>query len=470
MCAAFLFPMILDEYAADILWALATLPAKSEQYRKAQEYYDGIHPLNFATRRYREAFGRLFAALSLNVCATVIDTKVARLKLEGFSFVSQNEDDAQPTEEAQAGLQQQARKIGRRTREVWRHNRMDKRLKRVLSEALLKGDSYVIAWPDAQGRAVFHPNAAGLVVVKEDTENPGFIVFAAKAWRDGKRIRLTLYYPDKLVKLVTAAECVSMPRTVAAFKQYQEEREPWPLPNPWGKVPVFHLGDGDSHLKNLFKIQDALNKAVCDKMIAMEFQAFRQRWATGLELPTDPITGIAYNPFKPGAENLWVIPDGEHAKFGDFAEANLEQFIKVKESFIADFALVSGIPIYAFKLSGDIPSGESLKVLDKRLADQVEDIQTSEGDTLCDLMRFALQIEGEENVDLEAQWKDTSPRNELEFAQTQTAKKAWGVSNRQLQIEAGYKEDEIARMDGERQDETQAAGALMGGLFNSGQV
>jgi len=68
-------------------------------------------------------------------------------------------------------------------------------------------------------------------------------------------------------------------------------------PNPYGRVPVFHFPNrrvydyGISDLADVIPIQDALNKALMDMLVAMEFGAFKQRWVTGIEYETDPVTG-----------------------------------------------------------------------------------------------------------------------------------------------------------------------------------
>jgi hypothetical protein len=60
------------------------------------------------------------------------------------------------------------------------------------------------------------------------------------------------------------------------------------VPNPYGVVPVFHFANnadlgmtGRSELEAAMPVQDGLNKSVLDMLVAMEFSAYRQRWAAG---------------------------------------------------------------------------------------------------------------------------------------------------------------------------------------------
>lgn len=459
---------ILKPYEDDIRWALNALGQKRAIYERLQRYYDGDHDLHFATPKYRQAFGRLFSALSLNICPLVINSKRDRLHVEGFGV--QGEETSAQSEDAII-----------RAREIWRRNRLDKRIKSLFNESLLKDYSYILIWPDSEGRAVWYPHGAASVVCEDDNENIGYFKRAAKAWIERvvesgiekTYVRLTIYKRDEIIKLRTRVEAKSLPTSStlsdlsASFVPWPGENEAWPLANVYGAVPIFRLGDGESHLKNILKPQDALNKTICDKMVSMEFGAFRQRWATGLDLPTDPVTGKKYNPFEAGADRLWHTV-GENVKFGDFSESDITQFIAVKESFVSDVAMISGIPFYNFKLSGEAPSGEALKVLDKRLADQVANIQVADGMVLADAMRFSLRVEGMPDVDLDTLWRDTRPRNDIEFTTAQINKKAIGISERQLQREAGYTEAEIARMATEREEEQSLAGVAAGRAFFGG--
>src|SRR3954451_20577446 len=52
-------------------------------------YYEGDHRLAFATAKFREAFGSLFAAIADNWMQIVIDSKAERLKVQGFRFGKQ---------------------------------------------------------------------------------------------------------------------------------------------------------------------------------------------------------------------------------------------------------------------------------------------------------------------------------------------------------------------------------------------
>src|SRR6185312_4357732 len=55
-------------------------------------YYQGQHRIAFATSKWRETFGSLFAELSDNWCQLVVDASVERLKVIGFRFGSVDDE------------------------------------------------------------------------------------------------------------------------------------------------------------------------------------------------------------------------------------------------------------------------------------------------------------------------------------------------------------------------------------------
>ena len=170
----------------------------------------------------------------------------------------------------------------------------------------------------------------------------------------------------------------------------------------------------------------------------MEFSAFRQRWVAGIEVELDA-DGKAMPPFKSGVDRLWVAQDA-NSKFGDFKEAELDQFLKVKDSFRIDIASVTGTPLhYLMPHMRGQPSGETLRRSETRFLAKVRDRQAAFGQVWADLMEFALMIEGgRRDIRLRTQWEDPSPTSERERLENILLKKQLGLSDDQALAEAGY--------------------------------
>jgi hypothetical protein len=86
-----------DEALA-LVGALAKkLDDRAPRIEKYERYYEGKHNLRFATRKYREAFGALFREFADNWCGVVVDSTVERMRVEGFRFgIDDEEEPASP--------------------------------------------------------------------------------------------------------------------------------------------------------------------------------------------------------------------------------------------------------------------------------------------------------------------------------------------------------------------------------------
>ncbi|MBP6001849.1 MAG: phage portal protein [Pyrinomonadaceae bacterium] len=404
---------------------------RSALYARAERYYAGDHDLAFATDKFKNAFGALFREFAMNLCPAICDAVRDKLRVTGFSAASANDASIQTT---LAG--------------IWNANRMRLRAGEVHKEALKCGDAYMIVWPDAAGRAVMYPNRAASCSVTYDEERPGKIVRAAKYWQTAEgEVRINLFYPDRIERYAAAGSNAASP-DAGKFTATSK-----PTPNPFGVVPVFHFannGDigtlGRSELEAAMPIQDGLNKSILDMLVAMEFSAYRQRWASGIEVDYDA-DGNAVSPFTSGVEHVWISPNGD-TRFGDFETANLDQFLKVKDGFRVDMASVTGTPLHYFTPSGErLSTGVGMRRGETRFLAKIRDRQESFGQIWSDVMAFALQIEGRESdTQLITQWEDPAPMSEREVLENILLKKQIGLPVERALLEAGYGEADVKQM------------------------
>lgn len=420
----------------DIEKAIKQLKANQSQYSKPTRYYDGDHELQFATEKFKNAFGSLFREFSLNCCPAVVEALRDKLIVTEFSIETGN-----------------ARKAATDAWQIWQENRMGVRAGEIHKEAIKNGDAYAIVWVDPERKVTIYPNKAASCTVLYDEETPGKILWGAKYWTTvDKKIRLNMFYADRIEKYVTKkkAENGQIPEH-KDFVPFTDEG-PDMIANPYGVVPIFHFANnadigmfGRSELRDVIPVQDALNKSVLDMLVAMEFASYRQRWASGIEIEYDD-NGAAIPPFKAGIERLWITENGE-AKFGDFEATDLEQFLKVKDSFRIDFATVSGTPLYYFMQTGaNFPqSGESYRRSETRFINKVRDRQGAFGAVWEEVIEFALRIENKQ-ARVFAKWEEPENLSEKETLDNLMVKKSLGVNDEQLWMEAGYGEADIKKM------------------------
>ena len=418
----------------DIEESLDSFRTSGTRYSRFERYYRGEHDLSFATEKFKSTFGSLFREFALNLCPAVCDAVRDKLKITSFSV-----EDAGGRTDVDAVV-----------RRIWQANRMSLRAAGIHKEALKNGDAYAIVWPDADGRPSIYPNRAANCTAFYDDESPGRTVRAAKYWRTGDRLtRLNLFYPDRIEKYVTAGRDDGWLPDAKEFVPFADVPV---VPNPFGTVPVFHFANnadigmpGTSELEAALPIQDGLNKSVLDMLVAMEFSAFRQRWAAGIDFNYDD-DGKVIPPFHAGVDHIWMTDNAE-AKFGDFDSADLEQFLKVKDSFRTDIASVTGTPLYYLmpQLRG-FPSGESLRKAETRFLAKIRDRQEAFGQVWADVMSFAVRISGGGDVRLVTEWEDAGSRSEREVLENIILKKQVGISSEQALIEAGYGTADARRM------------------------
>src|SRR5438874_6903032 len=154
--------------------------------RRLQNYYEGRHPLAFATGKFREAFGSLFHALSTNWCPLVVEAVESRLSVEGFRFGDTEESD------------QDAWRL-------WQRNGLDAGSSLAHTESLVYGRSFVSVWAAPDGQPRIAVESARQCVVARDPADPRRRLAALKRWVDtDSHAYATLYEPDAITRYRSA--------------------------------------------------------------------------------------------------------------------------------------------------------------------------------------------------------------------------------------------------------------------------
>lgn len=438
---------------------MSSLPAQA----LFRDYYQGDHRLVFATSKFRETFGSMFAAFADNLCPAVVDAVADRLQVQAFS-VGEGATD-QDRDQVWA---------------AWQRNLMDLRAGEVHTEALRQGRSGVLVWQDERGKAVLHPQRADQVVFDYDQEVPGRATMAVKAWRidtkadgSGARVRVNVYTVDQVRKYVTKSTwSAGTALRAAALVPFRVDGEAWPLAHAMGVVPLVPFvngqGRGTSELRDVIPLQDALNKAVADMMVAMEYVALPQRWATGIEVPVDPETGKPVPEWRPSVERL-LHTAATDARFGQFDQADLSQFLRVQDGFRAEVGRVSATPFHYLMLTtGDFPSGEAMKTAEQRFVSKVRDRMRGYGAAWGQVASLVLKVESSRQVSLVPDWVDPSPGSLKDHLEALKVKRELGIPRPVLWRELDYTEDEIADMEAQAESERVTLADSMAQALNAG--
>jgi len=443
----------------DLLWAKKHFERYCPRYEKYERYYQGDQPLAFVSKKIRSIFGELFGDFCDNQCKQVVDIFSARVQLFGFS--SENED------------------LTAYLEDIYKINKLDLNADRIHTEAIKEGDSYAIVWPNEQGVATIYPQKTRNIAVRyEDNGDREEIVEACKSWLqevNGQSVRrVTRYMPDRIERYVTPEK--KFPDSTAVLRQYTDDGQPPVIVNPYGVIPIFHFSnaaDPDdfamSELKPVIPIQNALNKCCVDLLVAMEFNALPQRWATGLEVPIDG-QNQSIEVYKAATDRLWMNSSPD-AKFGEFPATDLQQFLAIQDNYRQEICRVTSTPAHLLFLSGQFPSGEALKTASEPLTTKVNAACEVWGETWENLMRFACLISGRPiTEEITCVWKDTSPQSQKDQADVAIKKQSIGVSDEQLQREFGYSTEQIEQMQEENATRAASVSELAVQAFNAGGV
>jgi hypothetical protein len=166
---------------------------------------------------------------------------------------------------------------------------------------------------------------------------------------------------------------------------------------------------------------------------------------------------------------VWDL--GEGASVGQFPQADFRTFIDAAASFRAEIARVSRTPLHLLGLAGDAyPSGEALKTAERPLADKVRDRQTSFGDVWADAITLAVEMSGLRSERITPEWAPAETVSESERLANAVLKEQVGYSKRQVLLELGHTEEQVAQMLEEYDAQQAALGDALMQQFNSGNA
>lgn len=449
-------PELPDEVVTWVQRLVPRLETQRDDAERLWRWYDGKHPLPEAPRRILAKFERLATMARLNMCELVVNAPAERLKVNGIDV---------------GGVEE----LSTQAWEWWKRNRLSRDSRALYDEALVAGRAFVMVWPDgpqAPRMTVEHSREMTAAYAPGSDRLTAALKVFADEW-DTDRHFVTLYLPGAVWKFTAAG-------SRDGWSRREDSEDPaWPLPNPLGEVPVVPFAnrwrvsdrDGSSELSaTVLAIQSRMNKTVFDRLTAAEMTAIRQRWATGLEMPTDPDTGQPVHvdtlkAFDWAVDRFWHTP-GKDAKFGEFGQTDLAPFINSVEADVQHLAAITRTPPhYLLGQSGAFPSGESLNATETGLVAKVEKIQDPFGESWEEVYRLAFKAA---RLDVQTQaltvinWRDPQKRTEGEHIDALLKKQAIGVPREQLFREMGYNDAQIARFQSER-----ATDALLASAFGA---
>jgi Phage portal protein, SPP1 Gp6-like len=413
------------------------LDGRLAEMARLQRYYEGHQPMALATSKYREEFFKIFGRWSDNFMSLVVQALEERLTVEGFSFGSKARN--------------------KRASDLWQANELDAGSQKAHREAIIKSECSIIVWPGVNDPLIRVQKPEEVVVAYAD--DPLVRAVAMKRWKslDGRTLA-TLYWPDRLEKYVWLDRDPQGRFNKASWVPREIVGEAWPLPHEFGAVPVVPLVNdpdldnrGHSEIGDVLPLQDALNKLYMDLLVGSEYGAFRQRWATGIEIPEDPETHKPLEKWKPAIDRLWHTPVPD-AKFGDFEQTQLGGIISAIETTIQHIASKTRTPPhYLLGQMGSFPSGESIKSVESGLVAKARRRQRDFGEAWEEVMRLAFRAAGDRiggaYISAGTSWRNPETQNEAVITDAVVKQYQAGLVTREIaQQRLGYSPQQITEM------------------------
>lgn len=396
-------------------------------------YYDSINPSPEVLSRYREAYRRLLEMSKTPWARLVIDIVAERLSVNGFRVGDTDMVDSDLWE-------------------LFRKNRMEALQRQVHREALALGTSYVSVWPGEDdvriafetAMTVTHENQAG---------DPHSTAAAIKMWHDPleAKARVNLYLPDGTFKYASKADVSedqwsNPPAERFRHMQWEVVGE---VENPFGIVPMIPFvvrpsweGYGTSDLEDLRSIISRIESLIANTLLAVELGAFRQRWATGLEIPTDE-EGNAVEPFRVALDRLWISGDPE-TRFGSFDSTDIRPYLQAVSDGIAQLSSVSRIPTLYFNQSelSNPPSAASLEASETGLIKKVIERQ----DRFAESWEQVAALAGDTEEPITVSWDDPRTRSEAQIMDAAVKLQSIGFPFQGILEFLGYTPEEVDRI------------------------
>ena len=166
--------------------------------RLYRDYYDGRHPIQFASQGFKDRYNWVLSSARENLCESI----VVEAFVGPMVVTSWNGSGAT------------------RAAELDRSLGLSRLMNQVHDESWITGDGYLLVWTGHDGvdRPFYHP-ASDMVVLCYGGTNE--MELAAKLWVDQKKPRANLYYADRCERWYAPASTID--------KQVTRLESDWPV-------------------------------------------------------------------------------------------------------------------------------------------------------------------------------------------------------------------------------------------------
>ena len=379
------------------------LTARSTDMAAYRDLVDDVHPLPDSAETSRK-FQRMAGLATTNLMGLAVEATAERMSVEGIRIGGEPDADKEVWDN------------------IWQASDFDAGSQEAITAALVYGRSFISVAP-----------AGGSTPARLHYEDPRQVVLAYTP--DGQRTAAlkvftdewtgdtfgTLYLPDVIVKMVQHGT----PGAGSGLRWLARDMSKGQavVKNPFGEIPFFELqnrplGSIRSEIAPLVIPQRLLNQTMFNIEAIAEYGAFRQKWATGIEVPRDPVTGNPIAPYEAHIAKLFVS-EGPDARFGDFNATDLKPHLDFAKEIAGHMARISRLPITYFLTDVANLSAEALALLVSGLVMKCKRRVKGYEPALEGAVRLALKSANDPRADvpnIEAKWAEMETRSMAQAA------------------------------------------------------
>ena len=421
------------------LMAEAKLEVQAARALTLQSYYDGEFPiLALMDQEERQTFRQFLRESRANWCELVVNAVAERLQVVGFRFGPAGESSDHAWQ-------------------IWQANNLDADAELTQTDALVTGSAFALVQPDDD-------NPTGVAITGESPFE------ATVLYQPGsRRRRMAGYKRFRVGNDVT--QILVLPDAIVTW--YPNERDPEVEGNSTGIVNMVEVipqprsvRPPRSELHSATHFQDRINTTIFNRLVATDYGAFRQIWATGVKLArqvlknedgTESVSVI--RPFDVGANRL-LANENPEARFGAFSESTLQGYLDSVNQDVQQLAAVTQTPPHYLLGTMVNISADAIKAAEAGLVAKVSRRSLHIGEAWEEVMRIALGITEDPNAnDLGAEvlWKDFETRSEAQLVDaltkmavlgvpTEVLWQRWGATPQQIEQWKQLKANESSQM------------------------
>jgi hypothetical protein len=385
------------------------LDAQAARANYYQNYYDNENLVTaLINQEERQNFRTFLKESRANWCELVVNAVAERLQVVGFRFGPGNIS-------------------GAHAWEIWQGSSLDADAELAQTDALVAGNAFALVNIDEE-------NPTG-VEISGESPTEACVIYEPGSRRE----RVAGYKRYRIGNYTT--EIVILPDAIVTWES--SDAPPEVEANPTGVVNLVEIQPQPrstrpprSELHSAIHFQDRINTTIFNRLVATDYGAFRQIWATGVKLARETLTledGTTkisvIKPFDVGANRL-LTNENPDARFGSFTESTLRGYLDAVGQDVEQLAATTQTPPHYLLGTMVNISADAIKAAEAGLVAKVSRRARHIGEAWEEVMRIALRLTEDPNADdvgAEVIWKDFETRSEAQMVDALVKMSTLGV-------------------------------------------